>query len=285
MYIYKVYYYFSPFPGVVYNFQDNNFINVINNNTFMDKALLSDIKKKIFIRSAMIALDSLDEILGMNSYLSADEILLEIIKKALREFEKTDPLILEMRMNTAQMGTCYGMDGFKEIKSNFTLFLDCMISEDQIILVPNAIPMWRAGSNVSLAGTSSYPTPGAYTYFSEYRRPYVFIGDMPHDSQFFMRGLCSRPIIPDFLPDKSFNTNSNKAAVYWMNIEEGNQGQYFVDLCMVHLLDYIRQLKASIQLPGMSMDILGNVDSAYQELRQKCDMYALQSGWRGDLLM
>lgn len=251
----------------------------------MDKALLTDIKKKLFIRSAMIALDSLDEILGMNNYLSADEILLEIIKKSLREFEKTDPLVLEMKMNTGQMDTCYGMSGFKEVKSNFTLYLDCMISEDQIILVPNAIPMWRAGSNVSLAGTSSYPTPGAYTYFSEYKRPYLFIGDMPHDSVFIMRGLCSRPIIPDFLPDKSFNPNSNKAAVYWMNIEEGNQGQYFVDLCMANLLDYIRQLKASAQLPGISLDVFGNVDSAYQELRQKCDMYALQSGWRGELLM
>lgn len=270
---------------MILGFFNNNFIYRIKIYSFMDKALLCDLKKKLFIRSAMIAIDSLDEILGMNDYISPDEILLEIIKKSLREFERTDPLILEMKMNTAQMGTCYGMDGFKEIKSNFTLYLDCMISEDQIILVPNAIPMWRAGSNMSLSGTSSYPTPGAYTYFSDYRRPYVFIGDMPSDSQFYMRGICNRPVIPDFLPDKSFNPDSKKAAVYWMDIEEGNRGQYFVDLCMANLLDYIRQLKSSVQLPGMSMEILGNVDAAYQEIRQRCDQYALQSGWYGELLM
>ena len=55
----------------------------------MDKTLLKDLKKKLFIRSALISLTSLDEILGLNDYLSADEILLEIFKKALREFEIT----------------------------------------------------------------------------------------------------------------------------------------------------------------------------------------------------
>lgn len=102
----------------------------------MDKALLSDLKKKIFIRSALISLGSLDDILGLNDYLSADEILLEIIKKALREYELTNPLILDMKINRGQMCTCpgAGMDGYCEIKSNFTLYLDCKIGEDQIIL-------------------------------------------------------------------------------------------------------------------------------------------------------
>ena len=48
-----------------------------------------------------------------------------------------------MKLNKEQMGTCYGMPGFYEIKSNFTLYLDCIISEDQIVLVPNSIPQWR----------------------------------------------------------------------------------------------------------------------------------------------
>ena len=33
-------------------------------------------------------------------------------------------------MNTEQMSTCYGMPGYYEVKSNFTLYLDCIISED-----------------------------------------------------------------------------------------------------------------------------------------------------------
>lgn len=243
----------------------------------MEKTLLTDLKKKIFIRSALIAVGSLDEILGMNDYLSADEILLEIIKEALREFEETNPLILEMKLNKEQMSTCYGMEGFYEIKSNFTLFLDCMISEDQIVLVPNSMPMWR--------NLGSYPVAGGYSYFSEYRRPYIFLGDLPSNDQFYLRGICSRPIIPDFLPDKTFNPESNKAAIYWMNIEEGARANYFLDLCLCHLLDFIRQLKSSVQLPGMSIDVFGNVDSAYQELRARADQERLQSGWYGDLLI
>ena len=92
----------------------------------MDKTLLSDLKKKVYIRSALIALNSLDEILSLNDYLSSDEILLEIFKKALREYELTVPLTLEMKINKEQMGTCYGMEGWAEIKSNFTLYLDCI---------------------------------------------------------------------------------------------------------------------------------------------------------------
>lgn len=100
----------------------------------------------------------------MNDYLSADEILLEIIKQALKDFELTEPLILDMRINRGQMCTCYNMPGYCEIKSNFTLYLNCMIGEEDIILVPNSIPMYRIG-------TLTYPTASNFTYFSEYNKP------------------------------------------------------------------------------------------------------------------
>lgn len=263
----------------------------------MDKTLLSDLKRKIFIRSALISLDSLDEILGLNSYLSGDEILLEIIKKALTEFELTNPLILEMPIAREQMLSCTAPDGFMEIKSNFTLYLKCMIHESRIILVPNSIPQWRIGNDSlttninSYYGGSSIPQPGVYTYFTEYRAPYVFVGDLGTLHGFggqglIIRGICSRPIVPDFLPDRTFNPKSETSAVYWMNVEYGGaRANYFIDLCMVHLLDYIRQLKASISLPNISVDVLSNVDASYQELRSRCDQYALQSGWYGELLM
>lgn len=70
-----------------------------------------------------------------------------------------------------------------------------------------------------------------------------------------------------------------------MDVETGGaRGNYFMDLVMVHVLDYIRQLKAALTLPNMSIDILANVDAAYQELRSRCDQFALQSGWYGELL-
>lgn len=254
----------------------------------MIKALLTDIKKKCFIRSALLGLDSLDDILSLNDYISGDEIMLEIIKKALREYEITLPLILEMPVAREQMCSCAGLDGYCEIKSNFSLYLKCMIDEGQIILVPNAIPMWRVksggGNYAGYSGGSSYPQPGAYTYFTDYKKPYVFMADVPQ-TDLYIRGICSRPIIPDFTKDRKFNENSDKAAVYWIDIENGADSTYFMDLCMVHLLDYIRQLKASINIPNIAVDILANVDASYQELRSRCDQYALQSGWRGSLLI
>lgn len=244
----------------------------------MDKALLTDIKKKLFIRSALISLPDLTELLGLNDYLSADEVFLELVKKSLREFELTEPLILDMKVAREQLCSCAGLSGFCEFKSNFTLYLDCAIDEGQIILVPNSIPMYRVGS-------ISYPAAGNYTYFTDYRRPYVFMEDVPSFGTLYVRGICSRPVIPDFLPDKTFNPKSDKAAVYWMNIEEGALGVYFLDLCMVNLLDFIRQMKASLTLPNASVDVLSNVDNAYMELRSRCEQFALQSSWYGKLLV
>lgn len=247
----------------------------------MEKARLSDLKRKILIRSKMLAISSLDEIFGLDDNLSSDEILLEIIKEALREFEVTLPLIHEMRLNKGQMQTCYNLGpGWYEIKSNFTLYLDCKIAEDQIILVPTSIPKIRLDF--------SWPTAGAWEFATDYRRPFVFLGSgwEPYimDQGFYMKGTCARPIIPDFTEDRMFNTESGKAAIYWMNIEEGAKANYFMDLCMVHVLDYIRQLKASVQLVSMPMEVMNNVDSAYAELRARCDNYALQSSWYGDLV-
>jgi hypothetical protein len=58
-----------------------------------------------------------------------------------------------------------------------------------------------------------------------------------------------------------------------------------MDLVMVNLLDYIRQMRATIQLANVPVEVLANVDAAYQELRARCDQYELQSGWYGELLM
>lgn len=253
----------------------------------MDKTLLVDLKKKLLIRGVLIGLDSLDEILSINDLLSGDEVLLEIIKKALREFELSNPLILEMPVERGQLCSCAGKPGYCEIKSNFSLYLECAIDEGRIILVPNAIPKWRVGggdSYTSYGSGASFPTPHSYVDFTDYQKPLIFMADVPQ-TNLIIRGICSRPIVPDFLPNKTFNPNSSKAAIYWMDIENGARGNHFLDLCVVHLLDYIRQLKASLMLPNMSVDVLANVDNSYQELRGRCEQYNLQSGWYGELLI
>lgn len=260
----------------------------------MDKVLLKDLKEKMFLRSALLGIGSLNTLLGISD-LSGDKVLLEIIKRALREFENTHPLILEMQVNSEQLKNCSGLVGYGEIKSNFTLFLKCLISESQIILVPTSLPMWRINNN-NINGISSYygvngaGYPLSYTHFTDYQKPYVFIGDLGlgigmYDN-IYIKGCCARPIIPSFLPDGSFNSADESAAIYWMDVETGGaRGNYFMDLCMVHLLDYIRQLKASVNLPNSPVDVLANVDASYQELRSRCDQYQLQSGWYGELLV
>lgn len=266
----------------------------------MIKTLLRDLKKKMFIRSTLLGISGLGEILGLNDEISEDEVLLEIIKKALREFELYEPLILEMPVNSGQLGTCYGKPGWSEIKPNFTLYLKCIIDESQIILLPTSLPHWRIGDGYGSYGGGGYygsvgitPTFGSYQPCSDYQAPYLYTGDLgiwntgsDNTRSIYLRATVARPIVPCFTNDKKFSSKDDNAAIFWMDVETGGaRGQFFMDLCMVHLLDYIRQLKAALTINNAPVDVLSNVDSSYQELRARCDQYALQSGWYGELLV
>lgn len=248
----------------------------------MDKVSLIDLKKKTYIRSALIAIPSLDDLLGLNDNFSADEIFLEIAKRALREFELYHPLVLDMRISKGQLCFNGKIPGYAEIISNFNLYLECKIDEGDIILVPNSTPKWSTFCG-GWGWSSAY---GGFDYVTDYRRPLMFIQDLPLNFEYLMiRGICSRPIVPDFRSDKSFNPDSSKSAIYWMNIEEGPLATYFIDLCLCHLLDYLRQLKSSITLPSSGIDIFSNVDNAYMELRSRCDQQLIQSNWDGQILI
>lgn len=252
----------------------------------MDRVRIVDLKKKMFLRSALIPLDGLSELLDLNDMFSGDEILEELIKKSLRAFEYHYPLVTEFRVSKNQLCGCKRSDGWCEIKSNFeSLYLKCAISEDQIVLVPNATPKIRLATGTGSGYyTGSYPYPGAYSTTAPiaYERPFIYMGDMSTYDQFYMHGIYSRPAIFTYNPDKSF---SDDGAIYWMNVEEGVLGQKFVDQCMVDLLDYIRGLKSNLQLPNLPVDFFGAVDVNYQQLKQDLDQFYLQSAWRGDLLV
>lgn len=250
----------------------------------MDKTLITDLKKKLFLRSALIPIDGLSDLLDLNDTFSADEILEELFKKSLRAFEFHYPLVTEFRISKDQLCGCRRSDGWCEIKSNFPLYLKCLISEDQIVLVPNATPKIRIATMSGSSYYGSYPYPGSYSTSAPiaYERPFIYMGDMATYNQFWMHGIYSRPAIFTYNPDKTF---SPEGAIYWMNIEEGVLGQKFVDQCMVDLLDYIRGLKSNLQLPSLPVQMFEACDVYYQQLKSDLDNFYLQSSWRGDLLV
>ena len=245
----------------------------------MDITKITALKKKMFIRSALIPIDGLSEILDLNDMFSADEILEELIKKSLRAFEYRYPLITEFRVLRDSLCGCKRGDGWCEIKDNFRLYRECMIAEDQITLIPNVTPKLRIAGGSGYA--SSYPYPGAYILPTAYERPFIFLGDV-FSGDFYMHGIYSRPIYIEYNSDKTFKDNS---AIYWMNIEEGVLGQKFIDQCMVDLLDYIRGLKTNLQLPNMPISIFEACDNYYMNLKQELDQFYLQGCWRGELLV
>lgn len=243
----------------------------------MDITKLSRLKEVMFLRSALISIDSLEEIFGLSDRLSPDKVIGEIIRRSIRQWEYHFPLIWENKvLDISQLKCCCpgdGLEGYYKICSNFDLYRKCLIGEDQIVLVPNTTPKVRA--------LGSYPGPGSYMPVLDYRKPYVSFG-YGLTGGFYLRGLCSRPLILEYEPSGEFGP---EAALYWMDIENGVEGEKLVDQCMVGVLEYIRNLKGNLTMPNFSVDVFGAVDVAYQTLKQELDQFYLQSSWRGDLLV
>ena len=243
----------------------------------MDKTKLSRLKEVIFLRSSLIPLDGIEELFALNDKYSPDQILGELIRKSLRQWEYHFPLVWESKISDiSQLQCCCpgeGLDGYHKICSNFDLYLKCIISEDQIILVPNTTPKIRY--------FGSYPYPGAYSPVYDYQKPYVYLGSYV-GTGFYLRGLCSRPFKITYTKDKKFTKTSS---LFWMDIENGVMGEKFVDQVMVNILEYVRNMKGNLTLPNFSVDIFGAVDVAYQTMKQELDQFYLQSSWRGDTLV
>lgn len=241
----------------------------------MDKTKIKDLKEELFLRSALVAVDCLEDIFSLNERYFGDKILGAIFKRALKKLEFYYPLVTEFRISLDQM-KYNSTTGYYEIISNFHLFHqpEPAIAEDQIILVPNATPKIRL--------TGSLPLPGAYCLPSDYTRPFINIGSVVSVSQFYLRGIYNRPICLDYRPNGAFKDSS---MIYWMNIEDGVVGQAYLDQCLIEIFDYVRSLKANLQLPNFSVDIFGAVDTAYQQLKSEIDNFYLQSSWKGELLV
>lgn len=238
----------------------------------MEKILLSDLKTKIFKRSALIPIIGLSEILELNEEFSGDEIFTEIVRKSLANFEYFHPLILEMKIYyTEQDIDSAERPMYYKMVDNFNCYLDGRLSEDQIILVPNSV------NGIRVQG--SYTTVGSYFRQTDYDRPYLQLAWST--GKYVVRGLCNRPIVEDYNPDKSY---SDKSSIYWMSFD-GVKGKIFLDQVLCDTLDYVRNLKSNISLPNFPAEIFGAADIAYQQTKMELDQYYLQSNWRGELLL
>lgn len=240
------------------------------------------LKKKIFIRTTLLGIDCLRDIFEFNEYLSGDEVFEELVRKALREFEVYYPLIHECRVAKEQLKDCNAGDGWCTLPETFDLWMKDLIAADQIILPFHSPPKMRP-----IGSLPGIPTSYAVGYCPvEYRRPNIYLGDMSAGlyDQFYLHGICSRPVVVEYNPDHSFKETS---AIYFMPHPDkgGVLGNKFTDQVLIDTLDYIRSMKANFAIPNMSVDIFNSCDIAYQTLKGELDNWYLQSGWKGELLI
>lgn len=235
----------------------------------MEKILLSELKDIVFRRSSLIPIIGLEEVLELNDKYSGDEIFTEIVKESLNSYEYYHPLILDMNIYYLEDSSERPM--YYKMVDNFNCYLNNQLAEDQIILVPNSVNGIRT--------QGSYNTVGSYFRHTDYDRPYLQIAWST--GRYVVRGLCSRPVVEKYNPDKSY---SNDSALYWMSFD-GVKGKVFIDQVLCNTLDYVRSLKANLSLPNFPADVFGAADIAYQQKKMELDQYYLQSNWRGELLL
>lgn len=149
----------------------------------------------------------------------AKEIFARQVRGAVREYSKHYPLVLEKEFRGLSQ------NGYKFV-DNFDRYLDDIISENDIELVPEAIAVVRSGWNVLTANNYRYKKPHLVCYGGATRVKYY----------------TNYPVRYFFSPDGGFTENSR---VYYISKDDDT----FVNLVTYNVLNQITTTRGSVQQP------------------------------------
>jgi hypothetical protein len=236
----------------------------------MEKVLLSKLKLDLFKRSTLIGVPNLDDLLSVNDVVKPNEIFFELIKNALLDYEHWQPLTLTQK-------TYLDPDTLSRqvtLVSNMEAYLEGIVTESQLNLVPNSIVKIGYGNFMGSAN--------GYRRF-DYNNP-------PYLKEFWLSagtyqlvGVFSYPIIEKYT-DESKTEFHDQSAIYHMRYNAGQIYKKFYDLCFLTILRYVVTMKMNLNITGLPIDIFSGIEAEVQRLGSELDSYFTNSTSSGQLL-
>jgi len=207
-----------------------------------------------------MGIPSLEELLDINDVVSSDELLGEMVKDTLREFEHYQPLVLTQRTYITTT------NGEAILTDNFQAFLDNNIEEKDINLIPNAIIGISVTKN--LRGATNKIRRFDYSNAPVIKELFISSGI------YNIRGVFNRPFIEEY---DTAGVARPENAIYYLDIRRGQQSARFLDACYMRLLTYIINLKNSLVIPNLPVDLFSQVESEYSRIESVVKTYYDQS--------
>ena len=182
------------------------------------------------------------------------------LRKALEEHEKVCPLYRRSRI-------FINSDSFKFV-DNFQAFLDCIITEDYLTLIPKATPYSLASSMLHT------------------RRSWIY--DKPLMKNVYNVGLVDCDYItyyPKVLKeDKESKDFTEDSAIYFMDIDGSkSEDVIFKDQFYYQLLTYLKGIKNNLRYPDMPIELMQGIDEEYQILQSKLQEFYRKCATHGRL--
>lgn len=210
-------------------------------------------KLKDYLRESSATLGSPDFmlLLGISAphNSSADRVFARILKLALNEFEKLNPLYL------------YGVlpntdDQVFIFQENFGDYLAGTLDESYIQLVPTSI--------ISLSGSWVYQYRD-YVYSA----PCLSLTGYPYNNEIYY--ATRRPVLLTF--DPSGKDITDDSYLYCLDIDGGAVDRWFLRYLEYEVLIYLRDQKNNISYPDMPIDFLSGLPERIAEVYQILETY------------
>lgn len=216
--------------------------------------------KDTIIRSSLLALIDFRDLILVNPMFEYTEVMEQLVRQSLSEFERKCPLFKKSRIYIP--GHDY------TFVDNFQAFLDEVITEQYVILIPKVI--------FSLDSSLLHS-----------RRSWVYT--RPMMSNVYSLGMtdidymCSYPTI--FKKEDDCDEFTNDSAIYYISADDGiTQDAMFRKQFYHILLKYINNVKNNMRYPDMPVELLQGVEIELQEVGQELTEFYRKCNSHGRLL-
>ena len=230
------------------------------------KVTLRELHEEVFLRASLVAIPNLERFFDMKGGKTSHwKVFYRIIKSAVKKFE------FHYQYNFIQK-LYLEVDPIKKtalVIDNFKQYLDGIIAEDQINIIPSAV----IGLAYNAYMTSTFPER-RFRYEPPYLRDFWYSNKI-----WWANTLIRRPFFEEY--EKESTEPTDRCAIYFMNKDVDSQYGIFEDQCYVELCRYIVNMKKNITLPNLPIEVFLGLEEDMQRMDAQLEttyMSALPSG-------
>lgn len=204
---------------------------------------INDLFERIDMRSALLLLPDINEVLSMVGQVNPMKSRVELMKKSLEKFSHQVPLIRMSRMNI-------NTNQYQFNVNNFDLYATNQIPVLDVIMIPTRI--------ISLNGTIG-GSRRQWVYQDNILNSWI-TGDVLVNALYRQR--------PYYVAYGNDDKLDPKASIGF--IEERYES-LFIDQCLLDILEFFNQLNTNFDYPDLPIQLFGGISEKISELRSELE--------------